>query len=54
MKPKLADFGTAKVWQTILQSSSHVGSFNYMAPEIIDGVQEEGNPFPADVYRYDE
>lgn len=52
MNPKLGDFGTSKLLQTILQSATQVGSFNYMAPEIINGEQNKNNLFPADVYRY--
>lgn len=51
MKPKLGDFGTSKVIRTILASSTQVGSFLYMAPEIINA-EQEGSPLPADVYRY--
>lgn len=50
MKPKLGDFGTSKLLQTIMGASTVIGSFNYMAPEIIDGL--EGDPLPSDVYRY--
>lgn len=50
MKPKLGDFGTSKVLQTILGASTVIGSFFYMAPEIIDG--HNGDPLPSDVYRY--
>lgn len=50
MKPKLGDFGTSKSLQTIVGSSTAVGSFFYMAPEIIDGTSDD--PLSSDVYRY--
>lgn len=50
MLPKLGDFRTSKLLQASLRTSTAVGSVNYMAPEIIGGL--DGNPSSSDVYRY--
>lgn len=50
MKPKLGDFGTSKFLQTLQGATTVIGSFNYMAPEIIEDSVED--PLPSDVYRY--
>lgn len=50
MKPKLGDFGTSKILQTMIAASTFVGSIFYMSPEIIEG--DHGDPLPSDIYRY--